>query len=381
MARKDDPVFNVKFVQLVENQPCLWNYTHPGYSKKEEVQKAWQHVANEIKDTVRNSRERWRTIRSSFLRSLKLARTQTGRGKRKYYLSKYLQFLIPYTKSRACHKQLPLAGQPPNPNPNPSSNLNANSNSNSSPSAGGMVLRKPSTSTTTAAAAATYLTRIGQMRLLEQHHHQQQQQQEEDTKDSNGSHEDEEEAAESHDEQDDHQPQEAAAGLSPLRLQAIKVEHQQHQQQGTDKIVAAAVGAQHSLVTLPVSMAAALRSNMDWTMAEWLKGSANQLHYNNNTGSTSNNNSNNNNNNNSSSSNCNNLTATPPGASTPAPAAVAAPASAASTPGLTLAQPDADYSFLISLHPYLKEMSGKQNRRFRQKVVGLIDNVLDNLDV
>jgi len=51
MARKDDPVFNVKFVELVEKQACLWNYTHPGYSKKEEVQKAWQHVANEIKDT------------------------------------------------------------------------------------------------------------------------------------------------------------------------------------------------------------------------------------------------------------------------------------------------------------------------------------------
>jgi len=35
----------------VENQPCLWNYTHPGYSKKEEVQRAWQQVANEIKDS------------------------------------------------------------------------------------------------------------------------------------------------------------------------------------------------------------------------------------------------------------------------------------------------------------------------------------------
>ncbi|EDX16573.1 GD24528 [Drosophila simulans] len=107
MARKDDPVFNVRFVQFVENQPCLWNYTHPGYSKKEEVQRAWQQVANDIKDTVRNCRERWRTIRSSFLRSLKLERTQTGRGKRKYYLSKYMQFLVPFTKSRSGHKQLP----------------------------------------------------------------------------------------------------------------------------------------------------------------------------------------------------------------------------------------------------------------------------------
>ncbi|XP_054087365.1 uncharacterized protein Adf1_32 isoform X2 [Zeugodacus cucurbitae] len=100
MARKDDPVLNVRFVQLVENHPCLWNSTLPAYSKKDETQKAWQEVANETKDNVRNCRERWRTIRSSFLRSLKLSRTSTGRGKRKYYLSKYLQFLIPYTKTR-----------------------------------------------------------------------------------------------------------------------------------------------------------------------------------------------------------------------------------------------------------------------------------------
>lgn len=69
MARKDDPVFNVKFVQLVENQACLWNYTHPGYSKKEEVHRAWQHVANEIKDTGRANvqSERERAKHATFL--------------------------------------------------------------------------------------------------------------------------------------------------------------------------------------------------------------------------------------------------------------------------------------------------------------------------
>lgn len=50
-SRKDDPVFNVKFVQLVESKPCLWNSTLPEYSKKDEIQKAWQEVANETKDT------------------------------------------------------------------------------------------------------------------------------------------------------------------------------------------------------------------------------------------------------------------------------------------------------------------------------------------
>ncbi|KAM8718473.1 hypothetical protein ACLKA7_001648 [Drosophila subpalustris] len=390
MARKDDPVFNVKFVELVEKQACLWNYTHPGYSKKEEVQKAWQHVANEIKDTVRNSRERWRTIRSSFLRSLKLARTQTGRGKRKYYLSKYLQFLIPYTKSRACHKQLPT-------------NANASSNSNCNPSTnpnGGMVLRKPSTSTTAAtflAAAAVAslsaepMTRIGHMR-----HHSNANAigHDEDTKDSNdsdgvvGEAETLPQPLEVHvsEDEQDQQDNETNTAQTPLRLQAIKVEHQhqhhqqhQHQQQqNNDKIVAAA--AQHSLVTLPVTMAAALRNNLDWTeLTEWLKNNS----------SSSNSNANqlqfhHQHNNNSSSNMLSHhghmagaASTPPPAASTPAPASL-------TTPGCVVAgnnPPDADYSFLISLHPYLKEMSGKQNRRFRQKVVGLIDNVLDNVDV
>ncbi|KAH8415399.1 hypothetical protein KR222_010618, partial [Zaprionus bogoriensis] len=331
MARKDDPVFNVKFVQLVEHQACLWNYTHPGYSKKEEVQRAWQHVANEIKDTVRNSRERWRTIRSSFLRSLKLARTQTGRGKRKYYLSKYLQFLIPYTKSRGCHRQQQQQLQQQQQH---------------------------------AAAAAGVAAA----------------EQDEDTKDSAGSDCAAAEAqllevhvSEAEAEEEEHEPE------TPLRLQAIKVEQESGSNSSSNnnnnnKIVAAA--AQHSLVALPASISAALRNNLDWTeLTEWLKGSGSgsggnylqfqHLHSSSNTNSNSN--------------------MLQPHAAAAA-AAATAPASAAATPpplstSASAPPPDADYSFLISLHPYLKEMSGKQNRRFRQKVVGLIDNVLDNVDV
>ncbi|KRF80739.1 uncharacterized protein Dvir_GJ26580 [Drosophila virilis] len=314
---------------------------------------------------LRNSRERWRTIRSSFLRSLKAARTTTGRGKRKYYLSKYLQFLIPYTKSRACHKQLLPA--PIQANANASTNATPQTNASTN-HAGGMVLRKPSTSTTAAtflAAAALStqpMTRIGHMRLLEHHHqhhhhhhHQEQHNEGEDnTKDSIDSqpaHVQLSEEELDQEEQEDEPEQETDASQlaqTPLRLQAIKVEQQQ-QQQSADKIVAAA--AQHSLVTLPVTMAAALRNNMDWTVAD-----NNMLTH------------------------LGHAATTPPAASTPAPTAPpATAAAAAATPAA--AQPDADYSFLISLHPYLKEMSGKQNRRFRQKVVGLIDNVLDNVDV
>lgn len=49
--RKDDPVFNIKFIEYIESKPCLWNSTLPTYSRKDEIQKAWQEVANETKDS------------------------------------------------------------------------------------------------------------------------------------------------------------------------------------------------------------------------------------------------------------------------------------------------------------------------------------------
>ncbi|XP_016968204.1 uncharacterized protein LOC108036509 [Drosophila biarmipes] len=329
MARKDDPVFNVRFVQFVENQPCLWNYTHPGYSKKEEVQRAWQQVANEIKDSVRNCRERWRTIRSSFLRSLKLARTQTGRGKRKYYLSKYLQFLIPYTKSRSCHKQLPALAP----------------TTTGSPTAG-MVLRKPGNATS---LAPSYPADASQ------------QEDDEEAKESDS--EMPLDVQVSEEEEELHHPgrdRETAAHPSPdqptaclpLRLQAIKVEQPaQNANPNTSPQLERSVNHQ-SLVTVP---AAALGSHLDWTdLSQWFKGnSSHHLSH--------------------------KVTTPPPPPATPALGALAGGLGAGS--GGIAAPPDADYSFLISLHPYLKEMSGKQNRRFRQKVVGLIDNILDNVDL
>ncbi|XP_017052252.1 uncharacterized protein LOC108095599 [Drosophila ficusphila] len=331
MARKDDPVFNVRFVQFVENQPCLWNYTHPGYSKKEEVQRAWQQVANEIKDTVRNCRERWRTIRSSFLRSLKLARTQTGRGKRKYYLSKYLQFLIPYTKSRSCHKVVSHSTNPP----------------------AGMVLRKPGN---TAGIPPIYPDPN---------------QQADDDEEAKGSDSEmpldvqvsEEEAHPRRDRdqdqnQDQNQSQEQPTASLPVRLQAIKVEQPSlnpnaslNQNPQLDRIA-----GHQSLVSVP---AAALGNHLDWSdLTQWFKGN----HTNNNP---------------------HKLTSPPPPPATPSLGALSGGLGHGSG-AINLPippPPDADYSFLISLHPYLKEMSGKQNRRFRQKVVGLIDNVLDNIDV
>ncbi|XP_036345183.1 uncharacterized protein LOC118754416 isoform X1 [Rhagoletis pomonella] len=318
MARKDDPVLNVRFVQLVENHPCLWNSTLPAYSKKDETQKAWQEVANETKDTVRNCRERWRTIRSSFLRSLKLSRTSTGRGKRKYYLSKYLQFLIPYTKTRL-----------------------KNGSSSSSIIAQRKMTPQPP------------MTRINHIPLPIVSS--------DDTKDSNATEvaiAEEDVVVSLHEGATTQQhritvhPPMAAPCAIPVPVvipapTAIKTE------QGTTTpehgrctatavpsmnacaIVGGATGgsgnaANHSAFAAAADSQPTPRSAsaVDLTeFAEWIK-SKNEHHR-----------------------QC-----------------------------LMPSSPDADQSFLNSLHPFLKEMSGKQNRRFRQKVVALIDAILDNAD-
>lgn len=257
------------------------------------------------------------------------------------------------------------------------------------------MLRKPSTSTTAATFLASLntqpMTRIGHMR----HHSNNNNDNvnaiahDEDTKDSNGSDgivggataatvAQTLEVQVSEEEQDA-QDNERNTAQTPLRLQAIKVEHQQH-----NTVVAA---AQHSL---PVTMATALPNNLDWTeLTEWIKNAHQfQLHH------LHNNNSSNihsTNNNNSSLNHSNMLShhghavatavTPPPAANTPAPASLGATVAGLGSASVAGTPTDADYMFLISLYPYLKEMSGKQNRRFRQKVVGLIDNVLDNVDV
>ncbi|XP_028155719.1 uncharacterized protein LOC114349516 [Diabrotica virgifera virgifera] len=97
----DDSLFNIKFVRVVERHPCIWNFNLQEYSKRDTTEKAWAEIAEEINETVSNCRERWRNIRTAFLRSLKTPPDRSAKNsKKRYYLSKYLQFLVPYTKRK-----------------------------------------------------------------------------------------------------------------------------------------------------------------------------------------------------------------------------------------------------------------------------------------
>ncbi|KAM7347136.1 uncharacterized protein ACRADG_006797 [Cochliomyia hominivorax] len=370
-SRKDDPVFNVKFVQLVESKPCLWNSTLPEYSKKDEIQKAWQDVANETKDTVRNCRERWRTIRSSFLRSLKLSRTSTGRGKRKYYLSKYLQFLIPFTKTRLKNSSTIIAQ------------------------------RK-------AAAAGNIppMTRISNMPIVSS----------DDTKDSSNS---TELAAIAEGDVVVSLQEGGVVGTipmshhnpiplpQPLNMQAIK----QEKDVGCGNVNTTIRPMDHMLQPLDQQMNNYINTSTSGCVnSSTTTNSSSNNRGTINTNSTMNNNLNTTNTNqnctssmtvstnkiNSSINNSNNKINNHPLQSTAYGHTTESRSSSAvdltefaewiksknehKRHCLMQTSPDADQSFLNSLHPYLREMSGKQNRRFRQKVVALIDAILDNVD-
>ncbi|XP_023222828.1 uncharacterized protein LOC111624252 [Centruroides sculpturatus] len=106
---KHDP-FNTKLVQAVKKYPCLYNYKLPEYSRKDITDVAWSKVAEEVKETVPQCKEKWKNLRTVFVRKLRPSCTGTGRMTKPYYLSEIMQFIVPYVKltSNADHpKNIP----------------------------------------------------------------------------------------------------------------------------------------------------------------------------------------------------------------------------------------------------------------------------------
>ncbi|KAI5645556.1 alcohol dehydrogenase transcription factor myb/SANT-like domain-containing protein [Phthorimaea operculella] len=87
--------FEIPLVLEIEKRPCLYNSNMPEYNRKEVLEDAWKEIASVINLTVYECKDKWKNIRSSFVRSL---RTHGGKTKKPYYLCKYLQFLLPYLK-------------------------------------------------------------------------------------------------------------------------------------------------------------------------------------------------------------------------------------------------------------------------------------------
>ncbi|XP_074042252.1 uncharacterized protein [Leptinotarsa decemlineata] len=101
---QDDHEFNIHFVTLVEAYPCLYDNTREDYHMSHVQERAWSKIAKDIgkEATVADCKKRWKNLRGSYTKHLKTY-VPSGSGasvKRPYYLSEYICFVLPFTKSR-----------------------------------------------------------------------------------------------------------------------------------------------------------------------------------------------------------------------------------------------------------------------------------------
>jgi hypothetical protein len=51
MARKVDEATNFAFVQLIEQEPSLYDKSHPDYARRDKMDLAWGRIAREMSES------------------------------------------------------------------------------------------------------------------------------------------------------------------------------------------------------------------------------------------------------------------------------------------------------------------------------------------
>ncbi|XP_017482538.1 PREDICTED: uncharacterized protein LOC108371479 isoform X1 [Rhagoletis zephyria] len=88
---------NIRLVQIVEKYPCLYNSSLKSYSKRQCTDRAWIEVAEQMNSTPDVVRDRWKCLRSVFVRRLK--QLHMGELIKPYYLHEHMQFITPYLQN------------------------------------------------------------------------------------------------------------------------------------------------------------------------------------------------------------------------------------------------------------------------------------------
>ncbi|CAG9766139.1 unnamed protein product [Ceutorhynchus assimilis] len=97
----DERIKSLNFVALVKTHSCLYNVKHESYNRPDIREEAWLEISKIMCESVQTCKERWKNIRTVFLRHLRktAAYGLVGRNKKKYYLENALQFLLPFLKN------------------------------------------------------------------------------------------------------------------------------------------------------------------------------------------------------------------------------------------------------------------------------------------
>ncbi|CAH1391150.1 unnamed protein product [Nezara viridula] len=98
---------NLKLVGEVEKHPELYNFKLPEFTRKSVTDKAWQEVADEMNMPVADVKEKWRNLRSVFMRRMRSP--EDGSKKKAYYLEHAMKFCLPYIKQNNTSSSLVLS--------------------------------------------------------------------------------------------------------------------------------------------------------------------------------------------------------------------------------------------------------------------------------
>uniref|UniRef100_A0A2A4J1L5 MADF domain-containing protein n=2 Tax=Heliothis virescens TaxID=7102 RepID=A0A2A4J1L5_HELVI len=85
----------IQLINQIEQHEFLYNFNLPQYNRKDMVEEAWANIAANTNMSISDCKEKWRNIRSSFLRSMKPSGMKV---KKPYYLTEYLKFILPFLK-------------------------------------------------------------------------------------------------------------------------------------------------------------------------------------------------------------------------------------------------------------------------------------------
>ncbi|XP_072377407.1 uncharacterized protein [Diabrotica undecimpunctata] len=96
-----DQELNLKFVREVEKHEALYNYKLSDYSRKDVTEKAWLKVAAEVNMSVADCKEKWRNLRTVFMRKIKPLPSGSGAKRKAYYLEEAMKFCLPFIKTSA----------------------------------------------------------------------------------------------------------------------------------------------------------------------------------------------------------------------------------------------------------------------------------------
>ncbi|XP_028157927.1 uncharacterized protein LOC135072291 [Ostrinia nubilalis] len=98
---KDDINFSILLIKEIELNPCLYDLSHPNYNVNwQEKEAIWTQIGTKLGESGTDCKNKWKVIRTNYIRSMIMKAKGATNHKKDYYLSPHLSFLNPFVKQK-----------------------------------------------------------------------------------------------------------------------------------------------------------------------------------------------------------------------------------------------------------------------------------------